>query len=93
MGCFSVSSQIRKATKPMAVTIGQHHDLGGVEPVGILAGVQHHLQRADPDDQKPQPHRVDRQLRVGVSRALSARQHRKVTISPTGTLIRKIQPQ
>ena len=32
-------------------------------------------------------------LRVGVSRLASARQDRNVTISPTGTLIRKIQPQ
>ena len=41
---------------------GLDHDGGGGEPVRILAGVQHDLQRAHPDDQQPQSHRVDRQL-------------------------------
>ena len=40
----------------------QHHDGGGIEPVEILALVEHDLQRADPDHEQPETHGIDRRL-------------------------------
>jgi hypothetical protein len=50
---------------------GEHrerHDRPGVEPVEILALVEHHLQRAHPDHEEPEAHRVDGSFFVSVSR-------------------------
>ena len=48
-GCWSVSSHTTKSAKPTTATMARIDDLRRVEPVEILALVEHDLQRADPD--------------------------------------------
>ena len=67
MGCFSVSSQISHAAKAMAVTIGRSHDEARVEPVEILALVEHDLQRTHPHEQQQQADAIDRQSYASAS--------------------------
>ena len=61
-GCSSVSSQARKKAKPTTATTASDDDLRRVEPVELLALVEHDLQRADPQHQQRQADVVERQL-------------------------------
>ena len=56
---------MRNAAKATIETPEQPQDLRGVEPVEVLALVEHHLQRADPQDEQAQADEVHRHARRG----------------------------
>ena len=72
---------------------GERDDLGRVEPVQLLALIEHDLQRTDADDQQYRADGVDRfDLGFGFSPfnvAIAA----TITKTPIGMLMKKIQPQ
>ena len=93
IGCFSVSSQMRKAKKPITAMIAStmmevdENQSASLPVSSMTCSVP--TQRIS----RPSPTVSMGSWRVGVSRLERLVQHRNAAIKPTGTLMRKIQPQ
>ena len=94
IGFFSVSSQIRKATKPIAVTIASTTIWVEANQSASLPVSSITCSAPTQTISSPSPTVSMGSLRVGRLAVLQiAPSTGHVTIRPTGTLIRKIQPQ
>ena len=86
-GCPSVNSQANRNARLTRATTAGVAMIGRIEPILLVAVVQHELQAADADQKQDQPHRIDGQLDFFDSRAAAASSWRRRRKAPTGRLM------
>src|SRR5215467_12708461 len=93
IGCFSVSSQISQARKPTAAMAASTQMTGELNQSASLPVSNITCSAPTQISSSAKPVVSTGSFRVGVSRPLSPRQHRKKQAAPTGRLMRKIHSQ